>query len=111
MLGMEFKTFVNAFMRLPCQIIRAGRRLIYRLLSWNPWQGFSSDARPVALLKSTPEAGVWMLRSAAALVAEPEQEVTMEKTSRGKQPGRGDSLCRDNARANPERFRVRLFEG
>jgi hypothetical protein len=38
-LRMEFKTFVNAFMRLPCQIIRAGRRLIYRLLSWNPWQG------------------------------------------------------------------------
>lgn len=38
-LRMEFKTFVNAFMRLPCQIIRAGRRLIYRLASWNPWQG------------------------------------------------------------------------
>jgi hypothetical protein len=38
LLRMEFKTFVNAFLRLPCQIIRAGRRLIYRLLSWNPWQ-------------------------------------------------------------------------
>jgi hypothetical protein len=38
-LRMEFKTFVNAFMRLPCQIIRAGRRLIYRLVNWNPWQG------------------------------------------------------------------------
>jgi hypothetical protein len=37
-LGMEFKTFVNAFMRLPCQIVRTGRRLIYRLLNWNPWQ-------------------------------------------------------------------------
>jgi hypothetical protein len=37
-LGMEFKTFVNAFMRLPCHIVRTGRRLIYRLLSWNPWQ-------------------------------------------------------------------------
>jgi hypothetical protein len=37
-LGMEFKTFVNAFLRLPCQIIHAGRRLVYRLLSWNPWQ-------------------------------------------------------------------------
>jgi hypothetical protein len=37
-LGMEFKTFVNAFLRLPCQIIRSSRRLIYRLLSWNPWQ-------------------------------------------------------------------------
>ncbi len=38
-LRMEFKTFVNAFMRLPCQILRTGRRLIYRLLNWNPWQG------------------------------------------------------------------------
>ena len=37
-LMMEFKTFVNAFMRLPCQIIRTSRKLVYRLLSWNPWQ-------------------------------------------------------------------------
>ena len=35
---MEFKTFLNAFVRLPCQILRTGRRLIYRLMSWNPWQ-------------------------------------------------------------------------
>lgn len=37
-LGMEFKAFANAFIRMPCQIVRAGRQLIYRLLSWNPWQ-------------------------------------------------------------------------
>ena len=37
-LKMEFKTFLNAFMRIPCQIIRTGRRIIYRLLAWNPWQ-------------------------------------------------------------------------
>jgi hypothetical protein len=37
-LAMEFKTFVNAFLRLPCQVIRTSRRLVYRLLSWNPWQ-------------------------------------------------------------------------
>jgi hypothetical protein len=37
-LGMEFKTFVQAFVRLPCQIVRTGRRLLYRLLSWNPHQ-------------------------------------------------------------------------
>ena len=37
-LGMEFKAFLNAFMRLPCQIVRTGRRLIYRVLSWNSWQ-------------------------------------------------------------------------
>jgi len=34
---MEFKRFVNAFIRLPCQIVRTGRRIVYRLLSWNPW--------------------------------------------------------------------------
>lgn len=38
-LRMEFKTFINAFMRLPCQIVRSSRRIIYRLLSWNPWNG------------------------------------------------------------------------
>ena len=37
-LHMEFKTFLNAFMRVPAQIVRAGRRIIFRLLSWNPWQ-------------------------------------------------------------------------
>jgi hypothetical protein len=36
-LKMEFRTFVNYFMKIPCQIIRQGRRLIYRLLNWNPW--------------------------------------------------------------------------
>jgi hypothetical protein len=38
-LGLEFKTFVNAFVRLPCQIVRTGGRLLYRLLSWNQHQG------------------------------------------------------------------------
>lgn len=37
-LRLEFKTFVQAFVRLPCQIVRTGRRLVYRLLSWNPHQ-------------------------------------------------------------------------
>jgi Transposase DDE domain group 1 len=37
-LGLEFKTFVQAFVRLPCQIVRTGRRLLYRLMSWNPYQ-------------------------------------------------------------------------
>ena len=37
-LKMEFKRFLNAFMLMPCQIVRQGRRVIYRLLSWNPWQ-------------------------------------------------------------------------
>jgi hypothetical protein len=38
LLRMEFKTFLHAVMRLPCQIVRTGRRIVYRLLSWNPWQ-------------------------------------------------------------------------
>ncbi len=37
-LKMEFKTFLNAFVRIPCQIVRTGRCLVYRLLTWNPWQ-------------------------------------------------------------------------
>jgi hypothetical protein len=37
-LRLEFKTFVQAFVCLPCQIVRTGRRLLYRLLSWNPYQ-------------------------------------------------------------------------
>ena len=37
-LRMEFKTFLNAFIRMPCQLVRSGRRLIFRLLAWNPWQ-------------------------------------------------------------------------
>ncbi len=37
-LRMEFKKFLNCFMLMPCQIVRCGRRIVYRLLSWNPWQ-------------------------------------------------------------------------
>lgn len=37
-LKMEFKKFVQYFMLMPAQIVQSGRRLIYRLLSWNPWQ-------------------------------------------------------------------------
>jgi hypothetical protein len=37
LLRMEFKTFLNVMMRLPCQVLRTGRRIVYRLLSWNPW--------------------------------------------------------------------------
>jgi hypothetical protein len=37
LLKMEFKRFVNSLIRLPCQIVQTGRRIIYRLMSWNPW--------------------------------------------------------------------------
>jgi hypothetical protein len=39
LLRMEFKTFLAALIHRPCQIIKTSRRIIYRLLSWNPWQG------------------------------------------------------------------------
>jgi len=38
LLRMDFRTFLAAFVHLPCQILTTGRRLIYRLLAWNPWQ-------------------------------------------------------------------------
>jgi hypothetical protein len=38
LLRMDFTTFRNAFINIPAQIINTGRRIIYRLLSWNPWQ-------------------------------------------------------------------------
>ncbi len=37
-LRMEFRTFRQAFIELPAQIVTTGRRLVYRLLSWNPFQ-------------------------------------------------------------------------
>ena len=35
-LRMEFKTFVNAFVLIPCQIVRTGGKFVYRILGWNP---------------------------------------------------------------------------
>ena len=37
-LRMEFKAFRQAFMLIPVQVVRASRRLVFRLLAWNPWQ-------------------------------------------------------------------------
>ena len=37
-LRMEFRTFQRSFIAMPCQIVRAGGRIVYRLLAWNPWQ-------------------------------------------------------------------------
>jgi len=39
LLRMEFKRFVNTIILMPCQVVKGGHRLIYRLLSWNEWQG------------------------------------------------------------------------
>ncbi len=37
-LQMEFKAFLNAFLRIPVQVVRTSRRWLFRLLAWNPWQ-------------------------------------------------------------------------
>jgi hypothetical protein len=34
-LKLEFKSFLNTFVLLPCQIIRTARKVVYRLLGWN----------------------------------------------------------------------------
>ena len=36
-LRMEFKKFVHAFMHIPTQVVRTRRRIVFRLLAWNPW--------------------------------------------------------------------------
>jgi len=38
LLRMEFRTFLNAIMRVPAQVVCTGRRIVFRLLSWNKWQ-------------------------------------------------------------------------
>jgi hypothetical protein len=38
LLRMDFSTFRAAMMHAPAQIVRTGRKIVYRLLSWNPWQ-------------------------------------------------------------------------
>jgi hypothetical protein len=35
-LRMEFRTFLNNFMLVPAQVVRTGRRLVFRLLAWRP---------------------------------------------------------------------------
>lgn len=35
-LRMDFRTFLQDFIEIPAQIVRTGRRLVYRLLAWRP---------------------------------------------------------------------------
>jgi hypothetical protein len=39
LLRMEFSTFCVALIQMPCQVVRTARRVVFRVLSWNPWQG------------------------------------------------------------------------
>ena len=36
LLRMEFRTFLNAFIKIPCQILRTGRKMVYRVLGVQP---------------------------------------------------------------------------
>jgi hypothetical protein len=38
LLRMDFATFRNAMINVPAQIVRTGRKIVYRFLAWNPWQ-------------------------------------------------------------------------
>jgi hypothetical protein len=38
LLGIEFKTFINAMIAIPCQIVKQARRIVYRVLGYNPHQ-------------------------------------------------------------------------
>jgi len=38
LLGIEFKTFINALVAIPCQIVKQARRVVYRVLSYNSHQ-------------------------------------------------------------------------
>ena len=37
LLSMEFKKFLTGWLLLPCQILRSGRQLIFRVLAYNEW--------------------------------------------------------------------------
>ena len=57
-LKMEFKRFVNAFLLVPCQIVRQSRRVVYRLLAWNPWQHVF--LRAVEALRQARHVSCWL---------------------------------------------------
>ena len=37
LLKMEFRRFLNYLVRVPCQIVKTGRRIVYRVLGYNGW--------------------------------------------------------------------------
>jgi hypothetical protein len=50
---MEFRRFLHAIIRLPVQIIRAGRKIVYRLLGYNSWlKDFFATFQRLAALES-----------------------------------------------------------
>jgi len=50
---MEFRRFLHAIILLPVQIIRAGRKIVYRLLGYNGWmKDFFATFQRIAVLET-----------------------------------------------------------
>jgi hypothetical protein len=50
---MEFRQFLHAIILLPAQIIRAGRKIVYRLLGYNGWlKDFFATFKRIAVLEA-----------------------------------------------------------
>jgi hypothetical protein len=39
LLTMELRTFLQAFIAIPCQVVKGARQVRWRVLAWNPWLG------------------------------------------------------------------------
>jgi len=50
LLRMEFKGFLQTLIRVPCQILQTGRKIVYRILGWSP--GLALLLRAVDSLRS-----------------------------------------------------------
>jgi len=50
---MEFRRFLHAILLLPCQIVRTGRKIVYRLLGYNGWlNDFVATFQRIAALET-----------------------------------------------------------
>jgi hypothetical protein len=38
-LGMDFRTFLQVFIEIPCQVVKGAHQVRWRVLAWNPWLG------------------------------------------------------------------------
>jgi hypothetical protein len=48
-LRMEFRRFLHLIVLLPVQIVRSGRRIIYRIIGYNEWlKGFFAPCWPIS---------------------------------------------------------------
>ena len=37
--GASFRTFLPAFIEVPCQVVKGARQVRWRVQAWNPWLG------------------------------------------------------------------------